>query len=293
VSPRLRILVAALVFGTTGTAQALSRTGSPVALGSARIVVGGLLLALIAAARGDLRDLRRRPVEVAVAAGGIVVYQLAFFAAVRSTGVAVGTVVAIGAGAVLTGGLELILERTTPGPRWFASTALAVCGVGLLASADRARIAPGGIALALVAAAGYASFAVVAKRLLRLGHRPVGVLGASFGLAWTLLVPVLAVAWAPSLATPPGTAAVAYLAVFPTVLAYLAYAGGLRRLSAAETTTIGLAEPVTAALLGVVLLRERLDGAVVAGALLVLSGLAALAVPRLPARRRPVPLAET
>ncbi len=45
---RLQVLLAAVCFGTTGTAQAIGPGGSPVAVGAARIVFGGLLLVLVA-----------------------------------------------------------------------------------------------------------------------------------------------------------------------------------------------------------------------------------------------------
>ncbi len=45
---RLQVLLAAICFGTTGTAQAIGPAGSPVAVGAARIVFGGLLLVLVA-----------------------------------------------------------------------------------------------------------------------------------------------------------------------------------------------------------------------------------------------------
>ncbi len=48
--PRLLVLGAAVLFGTTGTAQALGPDASPLAVGSARIAVGAALLALAAAA---------------------------------------------------------------------------------------------------------------------------------------------------------------------------------------------------------------------------------------------------
>ena len=57
-------------------------------------------IALVAASRGELRGLPR---TVFVSAFGVAAYQLAFFAAVRSTGVAVGTVVTIGSAAIMTG----------------------------------------------------------------------------------------------------------------------------------------------------------------------------------------------
>ncbi len=69
----------------------------------------------------------------------------------------------------------------------------------------------------------------------------------------------------------------------PTALAYLLFASGLRRLSAADTATLTLAEPLTAAVLGAVVLAEPLSGPAIAGAGLVLGGLVTLAVRPAPA----------
>src|SRR3954462_5103328 len=81
-SARAQVLLAALCFGTTGTAQALGSDGTdPVGVGAARILVGGALLAVVALARrGPRRRWAPKPVIAAVA--GVAVYQLAFFAAV-------------------------------------------------------------------------------------------------------------------------------------------------------------------------------------------------------------------
>src|SRR3954470_18716848 len=93
---RLQVLLAALCFGTTGTAQALGPHGlAPAGVGAARILVGGALLVALALVRGGgLTRLPRGP--LALAATAVAGYQLAFFAAVADTGVAVGTIVAIG-----------------------------------------------------------------------------------------------------------------------------------------------------------------------------------------------------
>ena len=61
------------------------------------------------------------------------------------------------------------------------------------------------------------------------------------------------------------------------MLAYVLFARGLRRLSAAETTTIVLAEPVTATLLAVAVLHQGLGVAGAAGIGLVLGGILVLA----------------
>src|SRR4051794_41580556 len=65
----LLVLAAALCFATTGTAQELGPAGlEPVAVGAARIAVGGALLALFAWWLGRRRPTTRRVSEMAPAA---------------------------------------------------------------------------------------------------------------------------------------------------------------------------------------------------------------------------------
>ena len=73
-----------------------------------------MVVALLAR-RGGLRGGRWAPVPVAAAVAGVAVYQLAFFAAVADTGVAVGTIVALGSAPTLTGLFEWIIDRRRPG----------------------------------------------------------------------------------------------------------------------------------------------------------------------------------
>ncbi|HEY8583552.1 MAG TPA: EamA family transporter [Capillimicrobium sp.] len=285
---RVSVLLAAICFGTTGTAQALGPEASPLAVGAARIAIGGALLLLAALAMGVAVPRGRRMLAVAAA---IAVYQLAFFAAVDLTGVAVGTVVAIGSGPAIAGVLGRLVNGEALTRRWAAATALAGLGVALLvgASADGASVDAAGIALAVVAGAGYASYTVVAKGMLDRGADPVGVMASGFFAAGVLLLPVLALAGPGFLGEPGGIALALYLGAIPTAVAYVLFARGLRRLSSGETTTIVLAEPVTALALGVAVLGEQPTGLALAGAGCVLAGLAVLAIPR---RRRPGPAAE-
>ena len=64
----------------------------------------------------------------------------------------------------------------------------------------------------------------------------------------------------------------------PTALAYVLFARGLREVRVSEAATLTLAEPLTAALLGVSVLGEPLSGGGALGAALVLGGLLVLAV---------------
>jgi DME family drug/metabolite transporter len=282
---RLQILLSAVCFGTTGTAQALGPDGIPPAVvGAARIVVGGALLVLVAALAG-----RRRPRggrwargPVALAALGVASYQLAFFAAVADTGVAIGTVVALGSAPAITGALEWLVERRRPDARWFGATGLACAGVTLLVlesagAAGAAGVSAPGVALAVLAGASYATYTLAAKRMLEQGHAPEPVMAAAFGAGAVLLAPVLALGDTSVLWTADGLVLAAFLGVVPTALAYVLFARGLRSLSAAETSTLTLAEPLTAALLGMIVLAERPGAGALAGAGLVLAGLVVLA----------------
>lgn len=279
---RAQVLIAAILFGTTGTAQALGPDGStPMTVGASRILVGGSILAAMALASGGFRG--RWPIgHVLLAGAGVAIYQLAFFQAVADTGVAVGAIVAIGSGPVFAGILERVLDGAFPGRTWLVATALATSGVVVLslASATDASLSAAGIGLALVSGLGYATYTIVAKRLLRLGHTPVAVMGASFGLGAVLLLPVLLLGDTAWLHTPDGLALALYLGIVPTALAYSLFARGLRSLDASEVTTLVLAEPLTATVLGVVVLDERVGAGGLLGAVLILAGLAVLGLPR-------------
>jgi DME family drug/metabolite transporter len=279
---RLQVLLAAVCFGTTGTAQALGQAASPVAVGAARIVLGGALL--VANARGMGVRIPRVDRTVLVIAVGVCVYQLSFFAAVKLTGVAVGTVVAIGSGPAAAGVLGRIVNGERLTGRWALATLCAAAGVLLLAGDGGGTVDPAGVGLAIAAGIGYATCTVLSRRLIVAGAAPEGVMAAGFGGAAVLLVPVLAIAGPGFLATPGGLGLALYLGAIPTALAYVLFARGLRSLTSGETATIVLVEPVTAAALGVVVLGEQASVTAGIGAALVLAGLAVLAVPA--ARRR-------
>jgi drug/metabolite transporter, DME family len=281
---RINVLVAAVLFGTTGTAQALGPAGlSPLTVGAARVVIGGAVLGLLALAL-PRPAARISPALVLVAGGAVATYQLTFFEAVHRAGVAVGAVIAIGSGPVVAGLLDGAFGDGWPGRRWFAATVLAVAGMVALSlgGTGRAPVSAPGVALALASGAAYASYTVIAKRLLRSGGSPVQVMGAAFGVGSIMLLPVLLVGDTRWLHTLHGVELAGYLAAVPTVLAYLLFARGLRRLTASETTTIVLAEPVTAAVLGVAVLHEPLGTLAVAGVVLVVAGIGVLALPRSP-----------
>ena len=272
--------------------MALGPGVEPVAVGTARIVVGAVLLVAIALVFGGGRIALGRADRRLVLLSGVfvAVYQASFFAAVAETGVAVGTVVALGSAPAFTG----LFARTFAGERldarWYAATGLACVGVCLLTlGGGSGAVSVPGVALALAAGAGYAGYAVAGKRMLDQGATPEGAMAAVFATGGMLLSPLLFLVPAGGLLTPEGVAMAAYLGALPTAVAYVLFARGLERLGPSETSTLTLAEPVTAMVLGFVVLSERPGALAVAGAGLVLAGLALLALPSM--RRRPVRMA--
>lgn len=285
-----------MCWGTTGTAQALGPDdASAIAFGSARNVIGALVLLAIAAARGRLvagvREIERRPLLGAALTAAA--FQLCFFGGVRLAGVAIGTVVGIGSGPIWGGALGWLVRGERPGRRWAVATTLALAGVSLLATTDSGGdpVDARGILLALGAGLGYASFALWSKHLTE-RHDPDLVMTWVFALSATLLLPLGIIAGIGPLLTASGIATVLWLGVVSLALAYLLFGRGIIGVRVATATTLSLAEPLTAAMLAIVLLDEELTPAAVAGIGLVLAGLVAIAMaaPRqlsaLPTRRR-------
>ncbi|HET6869980.1 MAG TPA: EamA family transporter [Solirubrobacteraceae bacterium] len=287
-SARVLVLLSALCFGTTGTAQALGPHASPAAVGAARVLVGGFLLVLVARRSAPPLAARCSGRAVLIGAAAVGGYQLTFFAGIHETGVAVGTVVAIGSGPVFAGLLGRVIHREPVAARWWAATALSVAGVILLVAAgSAAHVRAGGVVLALAAGLCYATYTVAAKGMLAAGHAPEAVMARIFGIGALGLFPVLIFNGPGALASAGGVALAIYLGAVPTALAYVLFARGLRHLPAGEVATLTLAEPLTAAALGAAILGERPGVLALGGVALVLAGLAALAAPGR-VRSRPV-----
>ncbi|MER6576400.1 EamA family transporter [Nonomuraea sp. NPDC001023] len=277
----LAVVGASVLWGTAGTAGLLVSADS-VALAAARLVVGGTALALLAGS-----GLRRTITpSLLLAAAAVAAYQLCFFAAVSRTGVAIGTVAAIGSGPVFTGLLSWLLHRRKPDARWALATTAAVCGcAALIVGGDPAggQVAGGqvviGVAFALLGGLLYAFYAVTAARAISGGAASGAVMGVLFGGAALIMLPVLLLTGVEWLAEPESLIAVAYLGLGTTALSYFLYGRGLRTTPVATAATLALAEPAVAALLGVVVLREHLGLVSVAGLVLMAIGLVAVAVP--------------
>src|SRR3546814_13914143 len=97
-----------------------------------------------------------------------------------------------------------------------------------------------------------------------------------FALGAVLLLPVGLIAGVGPLLTAEGAAMVAWLGVASLAAAYLLFGRGIAGVTVATATTLSLAEPATATVLGVTLLDEQMTGEAAAGMTLVLTALVIL-----------------
>ncbi|WP_327701485.1 EamA family transporter [Streptomyces decoyicus] len=292
----LYVTFAATAWGTAGAAAALLYRGSglgPLALTFWR-TFGGLVLLLAVRALMRRRSgtavvpalyepLRRRMARIVVTGIALAVFQAAYFAAVEATGLAVGTVVTMGAGPVLIA----IGARVTMGERLGGGGVLAVAGalaglaVLVLGGDGGATVRPAGLGFALLSAAGCAAMTLATRRLGKGGGSdPYASTIGAFAVGALCLLPLAAAEglWPQAHDLGRSLLLLGYVAAVPTALAYGLYFAGLAAVRAATASVISLIEPVSAAVIAVLFLGERLTMATVIGTGVLLSAVAALAV---------------
>ncbi|GGT91973.1 DMT family transporter [Streptomyces violascens] len=286
----LYLAFAGVAWGTAGGAAALVFGASdlgPLALSFWRCA-GGLVLLLGAMA------LRRRPVPKAAEPRGrrllrilgngigLMIFQSAYFAAVEATGLAVATVVTLGAGPVLIalGARVALGERI--GWAGTAAVAGALAGLAVLWIGNGGgTVRPAGVVLALVSAAGYAAITLLTRWLGRDGGAadPSATTAWAFGVAALCLLPFAgAEGLLPHTVEPMRVVfLLLYVAAVPTALAYALYFAGAAVVRAATVSVIMLLEPVSAAVIAVSVLGEHITAATAAGTTLLLLAVIGLA----------------
>ncbi len=272
----MSVVVAATLWGTGGLLGTLLAEHSdvpPASVAMWRMVIAGVVLSVWLAARGTLGlgSLDRAAVVRILATGALTAaFEVLYFTGIALAGVGLSTLVTIGSAPAWVALWDWWRHGDRPDGRRVLALVLALGGLGLLlgsslSAGDRALL---GVGVAVVAGAAFAGVTVV-------NRVPVPGLGAarltalSFTAGGLLLVPVaLVLGWG----VPSGAASwalAAALGVVSTALAYLAFLSGLATVPPFVATVVSLLEPLVAAILGAIVLGERLGwGGVVGGAVL-------------------------
>lgn len=192
------------------------------------------------------------------AAAGMALFAGAFFASVRQTGIAIGTVIALASAPLITGLLSALLWKNVPTLRWIIATSMALAGMTLLvAQGNDVDVKGAGVLLAIAAGFGYAVFAMSSKLIVTTGIRAELAMARVFTIASLLMAPTLFFVNLDWLATFSGIVLVIWLGAITVALAYWSYSTGLRNIAPSEATTLTLVEPVTATILGAVILGHQ------------------------------------
>lgn len=283
------VIIAAILWGTTGTAATLAPDVSAVAIGAVAMGIGGLMQAALSARRicRNAALLQSQWRYLILGAVAVAIYPLAFYASMRMAGVTIGTVISIGSAPLLSALIEYHFDKLPLTRRWMTGAGLGLAGMVLLclaeqnghntASNDSDLIF--GITLGMLAGLTYALYSWTARHLMQHGVAPRAAMGATFGLGGLLLLPVLIITGAPLLASWENASVGLYMALVPMFLGYLCFGHGLARIPASTATTITLFEPVIAAGLAIIVVGERLPTSGWIGIVLILACLVCISAP--------------
>lgn len=274
----------AVLFGSSYVATAfVLRSFPPLSAAAWRGLLAMLALGIVLfAGRLGPRPSRPTPQQLArllvLALTGGPVFIVLMNVAVQNAGATITSFVA-GLYAVLAAVFAPVVLRERLTRAAGAGFVLALVGTLLLAELHATASTITGVLVGLAAAVSYALFLVLSRRWSvpwRLAG-PVVTLGTvvATGLplgAWLVVTDPAALV--PAHVRPDALLALAWLAIFPGVVAVTLIVVGVQRLDARRSSAFLLLNPIAAALLSWLLLGERLSPAQLVGAVLVLAGIA-------------------
>ncbi|WP_288421658.1 EamA family transporter [uncultured Acinetobacter sp.] len=265
----IAILVASVLWGTTGTAAAFAPTLGPLAIGAAAMGGGGLLQALVAsrAIRENRQFIRENLLILLLGIVAVGIYPLAFYSSMHYAGITIGTVVSIGSAPLIAAILERFFDRKALSTIWFLSFVCGVLGVTMLSMGESHAVLDStnqwnkyfGIFLGLVAATTYSLYSWAAKKLIDRGVASKAAMGMIMGGGAVILLPTLLVTGEGLLQSSTNLLVAGYMMLIPMFLGYLLFGFGLKTVNASKATTLTLFEPLVAAIFAIVLVGEHVS----------------------------------
>ncbi|GAB3734883.1 EamA family transporter [Amycolatopsis oliviviridis] len=282
------VCAAGVLWGTIGPAIPVVHDASglsPMTIGGYRAFVAVAVLVIAAAAMRRLRECLRLGLRhwrrVTAVGVSTALFQLFFFVAVLWTGVSVTTVVCLGFAPVLLLIAGSVRRRRRPSVGQFLTITVAVAGLLLVSSPGGEAPHPVlGVFAALASGTAYA-FSAEAAAPLSLRLDTLTMTTTTTSVAAMVLVPAGLIV---PLASGDGVwttdigswALIGYLGAVTMALAYALLFTGLRTTPSGAAVVATLLEPVTAVVIAVVFLGERLTVAGVVGVVLIMAAIGSL-----------------
>lgn len=276
----LKLVLTMVLWGGTFVAgRQLAGQVGPAAAAFLRFAIAtACLLALIRLKEGALPRLDRRGVlgVLLLGATGVFAYNVLFFTGLKTVGagraavIVAGNPIVIALGAALFFG-EGLTRRKAVGIALSVAGAVTVIGRGDPLSLLSSGVTPGDAAI-LGCVASWSAYSLLGKAVMgRIS--PLAAVTWSSLAGTLLLVPAALVEGLTPGAYPLGAwAGLAYLGVCGTVLGFTWFYEGIRAVGASRAGVFINLVPVSAAILAYVLLGEPVDMSLLAGGLLVLTG---------------------
>jgi drug/metabolite transporter, DME family len=202
-----------------------------------------------------------------------------YYSAVASLPVAVAIVIQYTAPALVVLWFAFA-DRRAPSSRVILALAAAIAGVALLSelpdvlSGEGTSLAPRGVPAAIASAFAFASYIVTGEKVER-AVGPVGALARGFGVASVLWIVIQATRGKPeTLLDTSLLPGVLVLAVVATIIPFSLFLWGLARIGPSRAGIVSTLEPLSAAVLAYVWLDQSLGALQIAGAALVVVGIA-------------------
>ncbi|WP_281486759.1 DMT family transporter [Lysinibacillus sphaericus] len=275
----LFVLLAAILWGMTGTAQTfLDNNVYPIAVATIRSAIGGGLLLAITIIFRKINFLNWSWKWTILAAASIALFQGLFFSSIRLTGVAVGTVATIGSAPVFSGIIEWLIWKNRPSGIWGLATLMAIIGCFLLfINNGEETVQASGFGLALCAGLSFAFYTNISKKLMA-QEDALPAVAMTFSLCTLFLFPFSLSNGFTWLENMQNLWTILFMGIMCTSVAYLLFLNGLQKINSSTAVTLSLAEPLTAAILGVFLVGEQLSGLSWLGVAMLLGGIVVLTI---------------
>ncbi|TCS39766.1 DMT family transporter [Reinekea marinisedimentorum] len=258
----MSIVLASIIWGSTGTAASFAPNVSPLAIGAFAMGVGGVLLMLtsLQALKHDRARLMLEFKTLLLGGLSVAIYPLAFYSSMRAAGVAVGTVISLASAPLFSVLLERLINKKRISGLWLFSFLLGGSGIVLLTLGKQHQssgIHIWGVVLGLVAALTYAGYSWSAKQMIDRGIDSKSAMASMFGLAAVFLLPSLFFTSEHMFSSLNNVMVALYMATIPMFLGYLLFGYGLVYVAASKATLITLLEPTVATLLAIAIVGEQ------------------------------------
>lgn len=276
----LAVALGTTLWGTVGPVVQLFPEGTAFQYSLIRNITGTLALwGIVLVSKNKVRYTKQDILPIVVGGTGAALFFPLYIRSFELTGVGVAAVISIGVAPIFVGLIAWIALKQPPGKQWAIGTAIAIAGVVALNwPSGETKSSFLGIVFALAAALAYSlqatGIGIISKR-----HTPYQSVAPMFTIGTLAQAPLSFGRDFSFLKDPVLLAGALYGGIMTIAVAYAFYTYGMKRIGAATTVTIGLMEPLTAAIMGVTLLGETVSFIGVVGSVLILIGLVVVSRP--------------